>query len=188
MPFSADVILCCYIILKRGMWDSSTFLCFKSRLVPYPCRELAETILDSGDTLLTILGDILDFSKIDHNSMTLEAAPVCLRTTVESTIEMVAAHAVRKGIEIAYSLDDELLRRPILGGSDPHSPGDGQSASQHSAVCVLIRTQQTQGYIAIEAYHVRSLVLYGGLTSHTTRLVRDTRVGHALSVSPICRY
>ena len=30
-------------------------------------RELAETILDSGDTLLTILGDILDFSKIDHN-------------------------------------------------------------------------------------------------------------------------
>ena len=83
--------------------------------MPYPCRELAETILDSGDTLLTILGDILDFSKIDHNSMTLEAAPVCLRTTVESTVEMVAAHAVRKGIEIAYSLDDELLRRPILG-------------------------------------------------------------------------
>lgn len=40
------------------------------------CRELAETILDSGDTLLTILGDILDFSKIDHNSMVLESAPV----------------------------------------------------------------------------------------------------------------
>lgn len=42
------------------------------------CRELAETILDSGDTLLTILGDILDFSKIDHNSMVLESAPVSL--------------------------------------------------------------------------------------------------------------
>ena len=39
-------------------------------------RELSETILDSGDTLLTILGDILDFSKIDHNSMVLESAPV----------------------------------------------------------------------------------------------------------------
>lgn len=39
-------------------------------------RDLAETILDSGDTLLTILGDILDFSKIDHNSMVLESAPV----------------------------------------------------------------------------------------------------------------
>ena len=44
------------------------------------CRELAETILDSGDTLLTILGDILDFSKIDHNSMVLESAPVIFQT------------------------------------------------------------------------------------------------------------
>lgn len=44
------------------------------------CRELAETILDSGDTLLTILGDILDFSKIDHNSMVLESAPVRSQT------------------------------------------------------------------------------------------------------------
>jgi signal transduction histidine kinase len=30
-------------------------------------RELADMILESGNTLLTILGDILDFSKIDHN-------------------------------------------------------------------------------------------------------------------------
>ncbi len=46
-------------------------------------RELAETILDSGDTLLTILGDILDFSKIDHNrcstfSCMLLAAARCM--------------------------------------------------------------------------------------------------------------
>eukprot|EP00891_Asterochloris_glomerata_P001991 jgi/Astpho2/1991/gw1.00038.243.1_t len=78
-------------------------------------RELAETILDSGDTLLTILGDILDFSKIDHNSMTLEAEPLDLRTTVEAVIEMVAADAVRKGIEIAYSLDEPLLHRLVMG-------------------------------------------------------------------------
>lgn len=86
--------------------------------VPSPattCRELAETILDSGDTLLTILGDILDFSKIDHNSMTLEAEPLDLRTTVEAVIEMVAADAVRKGIEIAYSLDEPLLHCLVMG-------------------------------------------------------------------------
>ncbi len=40
-------------------------------IIRVPCRELAETILDSGDTLLTILGDILDFSKIDHNRCVL---------------------------------------------------------------------------------------------------------------------
>eukprot|EP00884_Botryococcus_braunii_P007045 jgi/Botrbrau1/16341/Bobra.0345s0005.1 len=78
-------------------------------------RELAETILDSGDTLVTILGDILDFSKIDHNSMVLEATPVSLRATIESTVEMVAADAVRRGIEIAYVVEDSMLRQKVLG-------------------------------------------------------------------------
>lgn len=80
-----------------------------------PRRELAETILDSGDTLLTILGDILDFSKIDHNRMVLESAPVDLRQTIEATVEMVAAEAVKKGLEIAYRLHPELQQRRILG-------------------------------------------------------------------------
>jgi signal transduction histidine kinase len=78
-------------------------------------RELAETILDSGDTLLTILGDILDFSKIDHNSMVLESTPVDLRLTIEATIEMVAVDAVKKGLEIAYILDPRLRNRKVLG-------------------------------------------------------------------------
>lgn len=55
------------------------------------CRELAETILDSGDTLLTILGDILDFSKIDHNSMVLESAPVSL-TILQLSVTIIALH------------------------------------------------------------------------------------------------
>ncbi|BDA49232.1 probable signal transduction histidine-protein kinase BarA at N-terminal half [Coccomyxa sp. Obi] len=78
-------------------------------------RELAETILDSGDTLLTILGDILDFSKIDHNSMVLESAPVSLRDVISSTVEMVAADATKKGLDLAYTMDDALLRRTVLG-------------------------------------------------------------------------
>nr|AML77241.1 putative LOV domain-containing protein [Coccomyxa subellipsoidea] len=78
-------------------------------------RELAETILDSGDTLLTILGDILDFSKIDHNSMLLESAPVSLRDVISSTVEMVAADATKKGLDLAYTMDDALLNRTVLG-------------------------------------------------------------------------
>ncbi|KAK9834967.1 hypothetical protein WJX81_000233 [Elliptochloris bilobata] len=78
-------------------------------------RELSETILDSGDTLLTILGDILDFSKIDHNSMVLESAPVDLRALVEGTVEMVAAEANKKGLELAYLLSEPLLTRRVLG-------------------------------------------------------------------------
>lgn len=78
-------------------------------------RELSETILDSGNTLLTILGDILDFSKIDHDSMVLEAMPLMLRDTVEATLEMAAAQANKKGIELSYSLGERLAGQPVIG-------------------------------------------------------------------------
>lgn len=85
------------------------------RYTLYTPSELAETILESGNTLLTILGDILDFSKIDHNSMELEAVPVLLRDAVEATMDMAAADAHKRGIELAYSLDPRLAQRRVMG-------------------------------------------------------------------------
>lgn len=76
---------------------------------------MAETILESGNTLLTILGDILDFSKIDHNSMELESVPLFLRDAVEATMDMAAADAHKRGIELAYSLDPRLAQRRVMG-------------------------------------------------------------------------
>ena len=56
--------------------------------------------------------------QIDHNSMVLESAPLALRDTVEASIEMVAADAGRKGLEMAYSLAPQLAgRRRVLGDS-----------------------------------------------------------------------
>ena len=81
-------------------------------------RELADTILESGNTLLLILGDILDFSKINHNSLVLERSPLELRDAVEASIELVAAEAGRKGLEVAYGLQgEELVGRRIMGDS-----------------------------------------------------------------------
>nr|AML77436.1 putative LOV domain-containing protein [Heterochlamydomonas inaequalis] len=78
-------------------------------------RELTETILDSGNTLLGILGDILDFSKIDHGSLELQQKPLCLRQATESCIELVAAEASKKGLSVAYVLEDRVLEKPLLG-------------------------------------------------------------------------
>nr|AML76429.1 putative LOV domain-containing protein [Chaetopeltis orbicularis] len=80
-------------------------------------RELMETILDSGSTLLGILGDILDFSKIDHGSVVLQREPLDLRQTIEACIEIVAADALKKGLDIAYSIDPRAARQPLLGDS-----------------------------------------------------------------------
>lgn len=49
--------------------------------------------------------------------MVLESAPVGLRDMVEASIEMVAADAGRKGLDVAYQLDPPLVARRLLGDS-----------------------------------------------------------------------
>ncbi|GAX74943.1 hypothetical protein CEUSTIGMA_g2389.t1 [Chlamydomonas eustigma] len=78
-------------------------------------RDLAETILESGNSLLGILGDILDFSKLDQGNVVLKREPLCIRSTLESCIEMVAPDAVKKGLNVAYWIEDEVLSRGLYG-------------------------------------------------------------------------
>ena len=40
---------------------------------------------------------------------------VSLRDVISSTVEMVAADATKKGLDLAYTMDDALLRRTVLG-------------------------------------------------------------------------
>jgi signal transduction histidine kinase/CheY-like chemotaxis protein len=65
-------------------------------------RDYAATIRDSGDALLTIINDILDFSKIEAGRMDIEAHPFDLRECVESALDLIAARAAEKHLDIAY--------------------------------------------------------------------------------------
>jgi two-component system, sensor histidine kinase and response regulator len=67
-------------------------------------REFAETIRVSAQTLLTIINDILDFSKIEAGKMTFEVVNFDLITTIESTLDIVAAGAFSKGIELVSNV------------------------------------------------------------------------------------
>ena len=67
-------------------------------------REFAETIRVSAQTLLTIINDILDFSKIEAGKMTIEVLDFDLVKTIESTLDIVAARAFNKGIELVNSV------------------------------------------------------------------------------------
>jgi signal transduction histidine kinase len=71
-------------------------------------RDYAETIRNSGDTLLAIINDILDFSKIEAGKMDVEFQPFDLRECVESALDLTAGHAVEKGLDIAYIIDDDV--------------------------------------------------------------------------------
>jgi signal transduction histidine kinase/CheY-like chemotaxis protein len=71
-------------------------------------RDYAETIRSSGDALLAIINDILDFSKIEAGRMEVELQPFDLRECVESALDLTAAHAHEKGLDIAYLIDDDV--------------------------------------------------------------------------------
>jgi PAS domain S-box-containing protein len=70
-------------------------------------RDYAEVTRSSGDALLGVINDILDFSKIEAGRLDMEKAPFDLRECVESALELAAAAALKKGLDIAYDLDPD---------------------------------------------------------------------------------
>lgn len=71
-------------------------------------REYAETIRNSGNNLLDIINDILDFSKIESGKMELEEQPFDLRLCVEDSLDLLAASAAQKGLELCYRIADDV--------------------------------------------------------------------------------
>jgi two-component system sensor histidine kinase/response regulator len=64
-------------------------------------REYAETIRHSGEALLTLINDILDFSKIEAGKLDLEMLAFDLSRMLDDLLEVFAASAVAKGLELA---------------------------------------------------------------------------------------
>ena len=63
-------------------------------------RTYAEAIVQSGETLLALIGDILDFSKIESGTLTLEDEKTELRGLIEGVVELLGPRAHAKGIEL----------------------------------------------------------------------------------------
>jgi CheY-like chemotaxis protein/nitrogen-specific signal transduction histidine kinase len=71
-------------------------------------RGYLETISSSSESLLTIINDILDFSKIDSGRLELEKEPFDLRRCIEECLDLLAAKAAEKGLDIAYQMEDGI--------------------------------------------------------------------------------
>jgi signal transduction histidine kinase/CheY-like chemotaxis protein len=68
-------------------------------------RRLVDGIRRSGEALLGIINDILDFSKIEADRIELEVIAFDLRDVVEDALELFAAQAHRKGLELTAVFD-----------------------------------------------------------------------------------
>ncbi len=76
-------------------------------------RDYLETIRSSGNALLAIINDILDYSKIDGDKLKLELLPFDLVGCIEVSMDLVAAKAAEKGLELTYFQDDDVPTKLI---------------------------------------------------------------------------
>ena len=68
-------------------------------------RSYIETIRSSGDTVLALINDILDFSKIESGMMELEEQPFAVKDCLTGPMDLVAAEADAKGLELVSKVE-----------------------------------------------------------------------------------
>jgi PAS domain S-box-containing protein len=119
-------------------------------------RDFAETIRNGAETLLTVLNDILDFSKMEAGRMRIERVDFDLRETIDATIELLAAHAVSKGLELTAFIPTSL---PCAVRGDPgrlrqvllNMLGNAVKFTERGEVCLQVSVEEDA------ATHVRFL-------------------------------
>ena len=79
-------------------------------------REFARTVRVSGESLLIVINDILDFSKIEAGKLNLEIIDFELREVIDNTMDLLAAQAHSKGLELAALIRPEV---PLELRGDP---------------------------------------------------------------------
>jgi signal transduction histidine kinase len=71
-------------------------------------RDFVESIHSCSDSLLAITNDILDFSKIESGRLNLEQRPFDVRMCMEESVELLAAKAAEKHLDLIYELDESV--------------------------------------------------------------------------------
>jgi two-component system sensor histidine kinase/response regulator len=86
-----------------GMTD----LLLMSNLTPEQ-RSFANTVRVSGESLLIVINDILDFSKIEAGKLDLEIIDFDLREAIDNIMDLLAAQAHSKGLELAAYIPPDV--------------------------------------------------------------------------------
>jgi two-component system sensor histidine kinase/response regulator len=128
-------------------------------------KDFANTIRLSGDHLLAVINDILDYSKLESGKLPIEHISYCVAGVVEEALEMVAAKAREKNLELAYELSPEVPHS-VLG-----DPGRVRQALLNFLSNAVKFTQKGEVLVTVSAEPVlegRRMLSFA---------VRDTGIG-----------
>ncbi|MBE2212557.1 MAG: response regulator [Opitutaceae bacterium] len=162
-------------------------------------REFAETVRNSGESLLGIINDILDFSKIEAGKLELERVPFDPRAAIEDVLDLLAQSAARKGIELIGWIEDDVPTEVVgdqvrfrqvlvnlignaikftqVGEVVVHASGAGQ-AETHSTLRVEVRDS---GIGLTAEGKARLFKSFSQVDNSTTRRFGGTGLGLAIS-------
>jgi two-component system sensor histidine kinase/response regulator len=158
-------------------------------------RHLSETISHSAEALLQIINDILDFSKVEAGKLELEHVEFGLRETVEETLEIFAARAHAKGLELACAIELDV---PGAVRGDPmrlrqlliNFVGNAIKFTDSGEVIVRVRAASTDGLLRFEVIdtgigipgeaQVHIFNAFSQADSFTTRKYGGTGLGLAI--------
>ncbi len=71
-------------------------------------QEYARTILNSGNTLLTLLNDVLDLAKVEAGKFTLESVDFAPAQLLQETARLMSANAAGKGLQLQVEWQGEM--------------------------------------------------------------------------------
>ena len=123
-------------------------------------RELADTLLDSGESLLQILNDILDVSKIEAGRLEFARIEFNLWEMVEEAVALFSEQAQKKGIELLCTVrpevpamlegDSSRLRQILL-----NLIGNGVKFTQKGEVVVQVLVVEDDAEVSTIGFEVR---------------------------------
>lgn len=71
-------------------------------------QEFVDSILLSGEALLSVINDILDYSKIESSRMELENKPLAIKRAIEETYDLLASKAIEKNLSLQYTVGRDV--------------------------------------------------------------------------------
>lgn len=119
-------------------------------------RSLLDTIVNSGQALLSLINDILDLSRIESGKLELSIADVSPLECLESVCDMFAVRARAKNLELIADIDpgvpdlvktDVLRLRQVL----VNLIGNALKFTEHGAVEIRVRSE-SKGERAVELH------------------------------------
>ncbi|GGK49950.1 hypothetical protein Ppa06_09690 [Planomonospora parontospora subsp. parontospora] len=165
-------------------------------------RELADTVRNSGEALLSVINDILDYSKIEAGQLDLDDEPFDVRECVEGTLALMALAAESKGLELVGDVapdcprvlrgDVTRLRQVIVNllsnavkftdQGEIVVTADGQRLSERDDGPIRLRVAVRDTGIGIPAERMDRLFRsFSQVDSSTTRVYGGTGLGLAIS-------